>query len=99
LFDFLPALVLYELCLESRKAKVMNISRKEKLKYRPIPLATIAFQKLVSSKLKIDSDKAMSIAEKLYQKGLISYPRTETDSFKSTINLRQLTEIHNNHED
>ena len=37
---------------------------------------TISLQKLVSYKLKIDSDTAMNIAEGLYNKGFISYPRT-----------------------
>ena len=99
LFDFLIVLVLYERCLEARRCKVMEISKNEKNKWRPVPLATIAFQKLASSKLRIDSDASMKIAEKLYQQGYISYPRTETDSFKSTINLRQLVELHTSHED
>lgn len=44
-------------------------------------------QKLVSKKLKINSHTTMDIAEKLYQKGLISYPRTETNVFNPSINL------------
>lgn len=98
LFDFLPAFVIYEMCLEDGRAQVISINKQSKSKWRPLPLSTIAFQKLASSKLKIDSDTSMNIAEKLYQKGLVSYPRTETDSFKSTINLRQLVEMHNNHD-
>ena len=42
---------------------------------------TIDFQKLASRKLRIGSAKAMDIAEKLYNKGFISYPRTETNAF------------------
>lgn len=99
LFDFLVVLVLYEKCLQSPSGKVLSVTREAKSKWRPVPLATIAFQKLVSSKLRIDSDKSMKIAEKLYQEGFISYPRTETDSFKSTINLRQLVELHTGHTD
>lgn len=60
---------------------------------------TIAFQKLASSKLKIDSDSAMKIAEKLYNEGYISYPRTETDFFKTTINLKELVEKHSDSAD
>ena len=30
----------------------------------------------------------MEIAEKLYNKGYISYPRTETDKFPSSLNLK-----------
>jgi DNA topoisomerase-3 len=92
LFDHHATLVLYEDCIEEAggKAKITKIESKEKSKWRPVPLATVPYQKLAASKLRLDSDKAMSIAEKLYNKGYISYPRTETDSFKSTINLKQL---------
>ncbi|CAG9320761.1 unnamed protein product [Blepharisma stoltei] len=92
LFDFTSTLVLYEKCIEAGQAEIVSIEKNEKNKCRPYPLSTISFQKLVSSKLKIDSDESMKIAEKLYNNGLISYPRTETDFFKTTINLKNLIE-------
>jgi len=33
----------------------------------------------------------MDIAEKLYQRGYLSYPRTETDKFKEGFDLQALT--------
>ena len=36
------------------------------------------------------SSKVMEIAEKLYQKGFISYPRTETEKFAQNINLQSI---------
>ena len=36
----------------------------------------------------------MEIAEKLYNRGYISYPRTETNSFSKTINLKTLIGIY-----
>jgi DNA topoisomerase III len=35
----------------------------------------------------------MEIAEKLYNKGYISYPRTETEIFPDAMNLKELVEI------
>jgi len=32
----------------------------------------------------------MDIMEKLYQRGILSYPRTETNTFNPTINLRSI---------
>jgi DNA topoisomerase-3 len=39
----------------------------------------------------------MEIAEKLYNKGFISYPRTETDSFTPNLNVRGLVAFQKNH--
>jgi DNA topoisomerase-3 len=47
-----------------------------------MPLNTIALQKKASTWLNMASDKTMEVAEKLYQQGVLSYPRTETDFFK-----------------
>lgn len=69
---------------------VSDVSTKDVEKYKPIPLSTIEFEKLASRKLKISAHKAMEIAEKLYNKGYISYPRTETNKFPPTMNLKEL---------
>lgn len=66
---------------------MLERKEQEKKKYRPYPLTTIQFQKLATSKLKMTSAVAMGIAEKLYQRGYISYPRTETNAFPKTFSL------------
>lgn len=71
------------------EARVVKVTYKRKTKAKPIPMNTIEFQKLASRKLKIGSSKAMEIAEKLYNKGFISYPRTETNTFPE-MNLREI---------
>ncbi|PJF18639.1 DNA topoisomerase, partial [Paramicrosporidium saccamoebae] len=57
---------------------------------RPLPLRTVELQKMGARYLKLSSDKIMEIAEKLYNQGLISYPRTETDMFESSFDLHSL---------
>lgn len=51
---------------------------------------TVSFERLASSKLRINAKKAMGIAEKLYTSGFISYPRTETNKFPPEIKLNDL---------
>jgi DNA topoisomerase IA len=56
-------------------------------------------EKAASRKLKINAKETMKIAEKLYTKGYISYPRTETNMFPKDFNLNGLIEQQaNNHE-
>lgn len=81
LFDKLCCVSLYEMCIEYQTAKVTKVIKREKRKWRPLPLNTIELQKLGASKLKLSSHQTMTIAENLYTKGIISYPRTETDIY------------------
>ncbi|XP_067044937.1 DNA topoisomerase 3-alpha-like isoform X2 [Acropora muricata] len=92
LFHRLPCLVLYQICLESPTAKVLSTSSRPKSKWRPLPLDTVELEKLASRKLKINSKETMKIAEKLYNQGFISYPRTETNMFPKSLDLRPLVE-------
>lgn len=50
-------------------------------------------EKLASRKLRITAAETMRVAEALYNNGLISYPRTETNIFPKDIALRPLIEM------
>ena len=92
-FDQLACTVLYQVCLENPWATVVNQSSKPKSKWRPLPMDTVELEKLASRKLKITAKEAMKIAEKLYNRGYISYPRTETNIFPSSMNLNDLIQL------
>lgn len=77
-------------CLEQLTGKITKVTKYERKRYRPIPLNTVEFTKLCSTKLKINAKQAMEIAEQLYRDGFISYPRTETQKFSKSINLKSL---------
>ena len=84
LFDPYSTLIIYEYMLKSKYATITQIQTQPQTRRRPIPLNTVNMIKLISQKLRINSKLAMDIAEKLYRDGLISYPRTETQKYKST---------------
>ena len=46
--------------------------------------------KMASEKLHIPAHETMHLAEGLYSRGILSYPRTETNSFSRTIDLLSL---------
>lgn len=90
LFDHRLCLVLYEMCIDQPTARVKTVSQQPTKKYKPLPLTTVELQKAGTRLLHIDSKQVMDIAEKLYQSGWISYPRTETDQFDKKMDLHGL---------
>lgn len=92
LFDRMAVTIIYERCLQARTAKVVKMQKRPTSKWRPLPLTTVELQKMGSRFLRMDSQKVMKIAEDLYTKGWISYPRTETDQFDQGMDLRGLVQ-------
>ena len=92
LFNRSVAEIFLQVCLDEPVALVTRVASKPKSKWRPLPLDTVEFEKLSSRKLQINAKQAMAIAEKLYTQGLISYPRTETNLFPSSMDLVPLVQ-------
>ncbi|KAK9765124.1 DNA topoisomerase, variant 3 [Basidiobolus ranarum] len=92
LYDQLICLVLYERCVENSIATVTSVKSKPTSKWKPLPLTTVELQKSGTRFLKISSDRIMTVAESLYNRGFISYPRTETDQFETNFQLMPLIE-------
>ncbi|KAL4980363.1 DNA topoisomerase [Aspergillus desertorum] len=92
LFDRAAVTMMLERCLMVKKAKVTKVNQKPTSKWRPLPLTTVDLQMMGTKYLRMDSAKLMKIAENLYTKGFISYPRTETDQFDREIDLKKLIE-------
>ena len=69
---------------------IEKIYREKKNKRKPLPLTTVNLQKIGTTKLRMSGHDIMNIAEKLYTNGYVSYPRTETDQFDVSIDLKRL---------
>ncbi|KAK7545305.1 DNA topoisomerase 3-beta [Phyllosticta citricarpa] len=92
LFDRMAVTVIYERCLAAKLVKVTKMQKKPTSKWKPLPLTTVELQKMGSRFLRMDSQAVMLAAESLYQRGWISYPRTETDQFDRAIDLKKIIE-------
>ncbi|KAF1919231.1 DNA topoisomerase 3-beta [Ampelomyces quisqualis] len=90
LFDRMAVTIIFERCLLAKTAKVVKMAKKPTKKWRPLPLTTVELQKNGSRFLRMTSQEVMKVAEDLYTKGWISYPRTETDQFDPGMDLRAL---------
>ncbi|RAH64099.1 DNA topoisomerase 3 [Aspergillus aculeatinus CBS 121060] len=92
LFDRAVVTIMLERCLLAKTARVTKVNQKPTSKWRPLPLTTVDLQMMGSRFLRMDSQTIMKVAEALYTKGFISYPRTETDQFDKAIDLKKLVE-------
>ncbi len=86
-FDHSTCFVLFDLCVADGTAVVVSVEGRRKERWAPVPLATVELQKRSSRFLRLRSETTMSVAEDLYNKGLISYPRTETDQFSPEFDI------------
>lgn len=98
LFDRLFTVIIYSQIIDAKKARIVSVQQKPKSRWRPLPLTTVELQKQGTKYLRMSSNQIMEHAEKLYQKGFVSYPRTETDQFDRGMNLRSLVEKQYNDE-
>lgn len=96
LYDHACALALYQATMLARKARVLGTEGRNQNKWRPTPLATVELQKRAAKYLRLPSEVTMDAAEKLYQAGYISYPRTETEIFKAEFDVRGAVEVFRN---
>lgn len=92
LFCKLSCFALYASLLDNHILKVESVDSTPKKNLKPLPLTTVELQKRCSRWLDINSNEVMDIAESLYQKGYISYPRTETDCFPSNFDFLSIIE-------
>jgi DNA topoisomerase-3 len=85
LYDRLACLILFEMCVDigtgeyfvysCQLAVVIESQARPTSRSRPCPLNTIELQKRASRFLRMSSDTTMKVAESLYQRGILSYPR------------------------
>lgn len=83
----------------SKKAVITHITKKDKVKARVGALNTVEMLRVASSGLAIGPHQAMSIAERLYTQGFISYPRTETNQYPANFDLVGTLRVFRSHED
>ena len=92
-FDVGAAHVFFDCCVAGKDRGVLEkVEAKPAAKPRPLPLSTLELQKRASKWLKLGSAETMEVAEALYQRGYVSYPRTETELFRDTCDVRELVD-------
>ncbi|GAC93441.1 hypothetical protein PHSY_001006 [Pseudozyma hubeiensis SY62] len=90
LFDKRVVQTFRDLCRANPDATVDNVTNKQTKKWKPYPLTTVELQKSGSRLLRLTPKRILDVAESLYQKGFLSYPRTETDQYDKDFDFTSL---------
>lgn len=72
------------------QARVTSVTSHRATKQRPLPLNTVSMLQAASRLAGLSPGDAMHYAEKLYLKGIFSYPRTETARYPPTFDVTAL---------
>ncbi len=83
--------LLYSKIKDQKEGKINHSSQSIKKEAKPKPFNTTSFLQAASS-IGITPRRAMSIAEGLYIRGSISYPRTDNQVYQSSISLTKILE-------
>ncbi|KAL8293634.1 hypothetical protein RQP46_000335 [Phenoliferia psychrophenolica] len=90
LFDRDVADIFFSLCEDAPEATVIRQDTKPTQKWKPLPLTTVELQKTGSRLLHMAPKDILDISDSLYQKGILSYPRTETDQFDKDFDFHEM---------
>jgi DNA topoisomerase-3 len=90
LFDKEIVYMFYNDIKQAANAQVLSVVYQEKTKQRPTALNTVELLRACSAGLGISPIQAMHVAERLYTRGYISYPRTETTTYPANFDLRSV---------
>lgn len=99
IYDRHTAIIIYDLCMRNiKRSRISDVRGNDTRKYRPSPMNTVLLQIKASTYCHLSAEQTMKIAEDMYQRGIVSYPRTETDYFKDGFELLPIIEEHSQHE-
>ncbi|PWN32112.1 putative DNA topoisomerase type I, partial [Meira miltonrushii] len=90
---------IFQRCIASPEATVTKVTTKDTRKFKPSPLTTVELQKAGGRLLRMAPKKVLDIAEKLYQRGILSYPRTESDQYDPAFDFNTYIDKQKHHPD
>jgi len=97
LFDRTAAQTFHRRVEGAATAELLSSRAKEGRRPPPPPLNTVGLLKAASQQLGMGPHHAMQVAERLYTRGYVSYPRTETTKYAAHFDAAEALRAHCNH--
>lgn len=90
-FEIEVADKIFEKIKNEKTGTVVSVTKSDKILKRPEPFNTTSFLRSAST-IGVGTTSAMNTAESLYQKGIISYPRTDNTVYPSGLDFKGILE-------
>ncbi len=90
---------MYEIIKPAQEASVETVKQEKLVKPRPVGLNTVKMLKVASKTYGMSAHDTMHIAEHLYLRGFITYPRTESTTFSENFDFKEILVAHAGHPD
>lgn len=74
----------------AKEAEVLSVTKNKVHQQRPQGLNTVKLLKVGSTSFGMSAHETMKIAEHLYLRGFTTYPRTESTTFSSNFNFKEV---------
>eukprot|EP01130_Rhizamoeba_saxonica_P013804 TRINITY_DN5929_c0_g1_i1.p1 TRINITY_DN5929_c0_g1~~TRINITY_DN5929_c0_g1_i1.p1 ORF type:complete len:835 (+),score=135.02 TRINITY_DN5929_c0_g1_i1:53-2506(+) len=97
IFDKNIAKLLYNGVLDERSGLIHHVKESRKTKPKPQALNTVHLLKVASQFLNVSPHTAMDVAQSLYMRGYITYPRTESTKYNPNFNVHGILSQHTGH--
>lgn len=79
------------------EGEVISVDRSQVHKAKPQGLNTVKMLKVASKTYGMSAHDTMHIAERLYLRGYITYPRTESTTYSTNFNFEEILQQHRSH--
>ncbi|CDW89802.1 dna topoisomerase 3-beta-1-like [Stylonychia lemnae] len=99
IYDRTITSIIHARILGIQTAEVIDIKKSNAVQGKPQGLNTVKMLKVASKTYGMSAHDTMKIAEHLYLRGFITYPRTESTTYSSNFNFKEILTQHMSHPD
>jgi DNA topoisomerase III len=91
--------ILHSRIFSITQAEVIEVEKSQVHKSKPQGLNTVKMLKVASKTYGMSAHETMKIAEHLYLRGFVTYPRTESTTYSANFNFNEILAQHAYHPD
>jgi len=99
MYDRTVATIIHARIASQSSAEVVSVVKSQQVQGKPQGLNTVKMLKVASKTFGMSAHDTMRVAEHLYLRGFVTYPRTESTTYSANFNFKEILAQHQAHPD